>query len=534
MDLLSQNLGDDLHTLPTRKTPVMKDVEQIIEPDRDPMKVKEAQRVVGELVWLGTRCRPDIMYIVARLASGITRYPTMVAKMAQHVWLYLLGTVGHGLVFENVATEDTINVFSDASYGDICQGCTVVQWGSGPLLWKSTKQSIVASSTAEAELFEVMEAVTSGEAVRVVIEEIFNDEVKARAFTDSSSALAIAVGDSGSWRTRHLRKRASALRWRVARGDWVLRHLPGTDMTADIGTKALSSEKFEKCKLKLGVRECLQKEEEGLKKVEEGGGKLKHRVDPRTQKVLAAIVLLAEMRMTKAKEDEDQKDDQITWIDVAIFWFVLPMIIILVVMLLQQRWEQRIREDERRKVTAPEAAAMSKEKLEDEIRKVIQMVQVEEMIEKEEAEREREERLLEVEEGERIRRRNQAREGNPRTNDERPEEVGRREEGRRSLNSAARGSSSIPRLTFPNDAVGIYMSPHGAKYHFDRNCQGLQAASSIHLIPRCPNCGPVQSRPQGALFRNGGTLHTLSSHIVEPSDQHHRCEPCALCARYRA
>ena len=124
----------------------------------------------------------------------------------------------------------------------------MVQWGKSLLLWKSSKQALRSTSTAEAELIELLDAATAGEAVRVVVEELLQRPAHAKAFTDSSAALAIATGDTGSWRTRNLRRRALSLRWRVTRGDWLIRHIPGTEMPADLGTKPLSFEKFAKFK----------------------------------------------------------------------------------------------------------------------------------------------------------------------------------------------------------------------------------------------------------------------------------------------
>ena len=72
-------------------------------------------------------------------------------------------------------------------------------------------------------------------------------------YTDSAAAMAIVSGDSGSWRTKHLRRRARYVRWRVVKGDIVMRHLPGAEMVADLGTKALSAAKLRELKDLLGM-----------------------------------------------------------------------------------------------------------------------------------------------------------------------------------------------------------------------------------------------------------------------------------------
>ena len=72
-------------------------------------------------------------------------------------------------------------------------------------------------------------------------------------YSDSASAIAIVGGDSASWRTRHLRKRARYMRWRVLSGDVILRHTPGNGMIADLGTKALAALKLEELKKAMGM-----------------------------------------------------------------------------------------------------------------------------------------------------------------------------------------------------------------------------------------------------------------------------------------
>ena len=262
VDLLKRNLGEDPAAWPTRRTPAAKDIEEFLGEEKSPLDVNLAQKAVGELVWLVTRCRPDLMYAVARLASGITRMPKNVVALAKHVWMYLAGTTHRGLFFRNSFTENSLNVFSDASFGDLCQGCILAQWGQSALLWISSRQILRSSSPAEAELIEFLEAISAGEAIRVVIEEILNRSCFAKAHTDSTAALAIDVGESGSWKTRHLRRRAYSLKWRIARGDWLARHLAGADMPADIGTKALCLEKFKKFKGLMGMEEVAENEKE--------------------------------------------------------------------------------------------------------------------------------------------------------------------------------------------------------------------------------------------------------------------------------
>ena len=255
-DLLLRNLGQEQERWPRRKVPVAREeeteTEDKEESERTPAQVKEAQRVVGELIWLVTRCRPDIMYATASMSTLTTRKPLKVMRMAHQVWCYLAGTMEEGLIFRGDGED--LMVYTDASFGEEdAHGCVIVKWGEDPLVWRSSKQNLLTTSTAEAELVEVMEGAVTTEALRVLVEEVMEQPVRCWQFTDSSSALTIIIGDTASWRTRHLRKRARFLRWKALRGDVLMRHQPGVEMVADMGTKPLSAVKLKEHKKRLGM-----------------------------------------------------------------------------------------------------------------------------------------------------------------------------------------------------------------------------------------------------------------------------------------
>ena len=213
----------------------------------------EAQRVIGELVWITARSRPDLAFTVSKLASLITKSPMQVVQLVKPVWYYLAATMDQGLIFQNAKGERQLNVYTDASCSDVSFGCHLILWGSSLLLWKAGKQPIQGASTAESELVEVLEGALAGDAVKVVLEKALDVCARSFSFTDSSAALSIIAGDTGSWRTRHVRKRAFILLSKVLTGEWMIRHLPGADMLAHLGTKVLSVQKFNQHKETMGM-----------------------------------------------------------------------------------------------------------------------------------------------------------------------------------------------------------------------------------------------------------------------------------------
>ena len=63
-----------------------------VEPEKDPIDVKNAQRLAGALIWLSTRTRPDIQYMQNRISSLATLAPKLAIQCGKRVLRYLSGT----------------------------------------------------------------------------------------------------------------------------------------------------------------------------------------------------------------------------------------------------------------------------------------------------------------------------------------------------------------------------------------------------------------------------------------------------------
>ena len=337
-DLLTRNLGAPPWS--KRKIPMIADPDTREDPPNHNLETtREAQRVVGELVWVATRTRPDLAFAITKLASLITRDPQLVIDLTKNVWHYLANTMDHGLQFQNQLGDRQLNIYSDASFGEISMGCHLVMWGSSLLLWKAGRQSVATASTAEAELVEVLEGALAGDAIRVVMEEALNISARSVSFTDNTAALSIIAGDTGSWRTRHLKKRAHVLRSRINMGDWLIRHRAGSEIPADIGTKVLASERFNLLKKAMGMflgeaetvlreAETVLKEGEtvlrkdgkvlrdGEKKEKEVTQEISDGRVEMTRTALKALILFAKLVQAKGAENEMQ-----VWIEES----VLPL-----------------------------------------------------------------------------------------------------------------------------------------------------------------------------------------------------------------
>ena len=193
-----------------KKIPLSKDQSMMDPLEEAPSveKVRLAQKAVGEALWLATRARPDIMYVVSRMGSAVTKAPEAVLRASLQLKGYLATTATEGLKFE-VKEDETpvLTVFTDASFApdsEESHGSFVVLLGSSPIFWRSGRQGFITLSTAEAELTEVIEGMVAGESIHVILAELFPNVPKVIK-TDNMPAISILTGEGGSWRTRHLR-----------------------------------------------------------------------------------------------------------------------------------------------------------------------------------------------------------------------------------------------------------------------------------------------------------------------------------------
>ena len=246
------------------------DYEVQVECDR--RQVREAQALAGSLLWLSTRSRPDLAYGVAALSRLMTKNPKRAIEIGHNLLAYVKGNPGDMHYPKEIHQkwgarsqlkvqrhDKLIEVFADIAYGAgsnhrSIQGLVVYVAGA-PVAWQSSTQPFVTHSTAESELVSYCEALTAGRSIEALMCAIWGEDLISSnpfervIYGDNVAASGLAYGNSSSsWRTRHLRVRASILREALEDqvefpgGKWRLNHLKGTELVADGMTKPLSGQ----------------------------------------------------------------------------------------------------------------------------------------------------------------------------------------------------------------------------------------------------------------------------------------------------
>ncbi|CAE8660968.1 unnamed protein product [Polarella glacialis] len=222
------------------------------EKESEPLPPHEARRfrtAVGILQWLALR-RPDIQFSSKEVARGLST-PTVrdlarVKKLAK----YVVTTKDTVLELEtDTSLPRELTLYCDASYaGDEDQRKSTTGFAlflQGVLLLSGSKtQSVVALSTAEAELLAMNSAVKEALFARSLLEEVGCERLPIRVYSDSSAGLAIA-SRTGLGRLRHVQVQHLWLQDLVQTRDVKLLKIASTNNPADILTKQLPPAKVD-------------------------------------------------------------------------------------------------------------------------------------------------------------------------------------------------------------------------------------------------------------------------------------------------
>ncbi|SGY47845.1 BQ5605_C001g00581 [Microbotryum silenes-dioicae] len=230
----------------------------VVESNEPFTDVKLYQSAVGALQYAAHRTRPEIANAVRSVAKHVAA-PTMTNWIAiKRILRYLSTSVDLGLVFRFGASIK-FEIYSDASWADDWDngkstGGYVATCAGGPVSWQCKQQSIVATSTTEAETLAASAASKEAVGLRSLALELGIDQTSSTILhEDNEACIAIARNPAHRGRTRHWNVHHFYVRERVELGDITLQYCPTALNTADMFTKALPKALFLKHRAGLGM-----------------------------------------------------------------------------------------------------------------------------------------------------------------------------------------------------------------------------------------------------------------------------------------
>lgn len=215
------------------------------------------QSVVGSLLYLSMRTRPDITFAVSLAARFCSKPTSQHMTAVKRILRYLRGTTHYGLLFKRSSNKEIIG-YCDADWGGDAVNCKstsgyMFQIGGTAVTWQSRKQSCVALSTAEAEYVSLAGAAQEAVWLRQLIKDLTKKCEPVKIFEDNQSAIAIARNPQFHGRMKHINIKYHFVRECVNNNEIVLKYCRTDEMVADMLTKALGKIKFEKLRELAGV-----------------------------------------------------------------------------------------------------------------------------------------------------------------------------------------------------------------------------------------------------------------------------------------
>jgi hypothetical protein len=219
--------------------------------DKQPIDVLLYQEKVGTLLYAAISTRPDIAFVVNRLAQAMLAPTVADGKACDRVFRYLAGTKTHGLLFgrrrsDNEDTDDmSISAYADADWGsDPVDRKSITGWVSmlcgDPVNWGSKKQKPVAQSSCESELYSSAAAMNELKWFSGLMKELgIRMTAKPLLYGDNQSAQALTTNGVKSERTKHIDIKYRYITDEVSKGNIGLKWIPTTEQLADILTKSL-------------------------------------------------------------------------------------------------------------------------------------------------------------------------------------------------------------------------------------------------------------------------------------------------------
>ena len=219
------------------------------------------RNLVGSLLYISNRTRPDISAAVAILATSVSKPTAFLMKSAYRVLSYLRDTIDLHLTQTKSRSfrELTVEFHADSDFaGEKRDRKSRTGWvatvNGNLFAWASRKQSCAALSTAEAQYMALYECAREAKRVRQLLTELgFNASSPTTIYCDNNAAIDWANSVKGLRNAKHMDILFHFVRECVERRVIQIARVDSKDNKADPFTKPLSNELFVKHRESIGL-----------------------------------------------------------------------------------------------------------------------------------------------------------------------------------------------------------------------------------------------------------------------------------------
>ena len=220
----------------------------------DPTQYKQ---IIGSLMYL-TVSRPDLMYVMSLMSRYMEKPTELHMTAVKRVLRYLRGTTELGICYKKRIEDDGLIAYLDSDYAEDLDDRRstsgyVFKMSSGAVAWSSKKRAIVTLSTTEAEFISA--ALCGCQAIWMlrVLSYLKWNQKGCVIYCDNCSTIKLSKNPVMHGRSKHISIRYHFLRDLAKNGVVELKYCRSQEQIADIMTKPLKLDTFERLRDQLGV-----------------------------------------------------------------------------------------------------------------------------------------------------------------------------------------------------------------------------------------------------------------------------------------
>lgn len=217
------------------------------------------RQAIGCLMYLMVCTRPDIAFAVGRMSQYCENPQKSHWTAVKRIFRYVNGTRSLGLKYSS-AREFKPDGYCDSDWGGCLESRKstegfVFVLGGGAVTWRSKKQTVVATSTCEAEYIAAYAGSKEAIWLSRMLAEVLGLEqpLKIILHIDNQGCIDMARGTSLNNRNKHIDIRFHFVRDIVSKKLLELKYVPAQNQIADPLTKPLQRALFETLRSSMGL-----------------------------------------------------------------------------------------------------------------------------------------------------------------------------------------------------------------------------------------------------------------------------------------
>ena len=234
----------------------------------EPADPKAYQRMIGSVMYAMVYARPDIAFAASRLGRYMAQPTAYHFKALKTLVRYLRSTSHRTIAYGSKVTEG-VEGYADSDWAadkDDRKSTTGVVYtlGGGAISWASRKQKSVSTSTTEAEYVALSIAARQGLWICQLMSELGREAYirRIRIKSDNEGALSLVKNPRVHDRSKHIDIVYHHVRDLYARGKVTVGYVPTKEQPADMLTKVVPREQFERNLHAIGMRSNSQSKRE--------------------------------------------------------------------------------------------------------------------------------------------------------------------------------------------------------------------------------------------------------------------------------